>query len=183
MKNSDKIGVLLGLENDVVCREGLDEFFEVTRKPTEYRYDRESGLIYCEKEIEKSDWTYIAKAEVGNIFKIGHTSNLKQRADILRTQKPYSYLNLRMIAYHCRNCEKIALIFSSKGRKLPRPFEKMEEIRLLSDDDLNYLVESFGFKPADPDNLPVDVRRFERMYYDPDNGNHIKTEYFIEESL
>ena len=175
-----EIDALLGLDYDSFEREDISECLDVvnaSHDPCEFRYDPESGMIYEDIDITKSKYTYIAKAEEGDIYKVGHTNNLKERASNFIYDTPYSFLNLKPIAFSPRDCEKLILIFTKAHlRILPKPFEKAKEILILTDEDLEYLLDTFGFVRISGEQYPGEITRTLRMYYDPNDGRFVKEE-------
>ena len=142
-----------------------------------FRYDHATGLIYRDTNISHNKYTYIAKSEYGDIYKIGHTLNLEERVNTLNDDKAYSLLKLEPIAFCIRDYESLILALTgARTKKRPAPFEKKKEIRLLTSDDIEFIIESFGFIRIDG-KVPGLIKRTKRDYFNPDNGKYIRTEY------
>ena len=176
----ESIDVLLSLKHDVFERDPIIEFLDVVEKsqePCKFRYDCSSGMIYEDVDISDRKYTYIAKANKGDIYKIGHTDNLKRRIKSLALDKPYSFLGLKPIAFCPRDCENVILVFTqAKYRPLPKPFDNARELLILSDDDIDFIIETFGFFKIEGDEYPEEMMKIARRFYDPVDGHYINTE-------
>ena len=178
------IDTLISLPKDKIIREMVLETVSDERgfeKPgIKLRYDSASGMLYKETVVKPHKYTYIAKAEKGDIYKIGHTGNLEKRIRTLNSQKPYSLLGLKPIAFCEEDYEWIILCSAQRSsRILPPPFSTAKEILILSDDDLNFLIDSFGFTHINESNYPGVMTRTIRDFYDPNDGHYVKTETII----
>ena len=176
----ESINALLSQSGDTLLKEGIQDVLRVmdTReKECPFRYDHVTGLIYRDTNISYNKYTYIAKSEYGDIYKIGHTLNLRERVKTLNDDKTYSLLKLEPIAFCIRDYESLILAVTGGGmRKRPAPFEKKKEIRLLTSDDIEFIIESFGFIRIDG-NVPGLIKRTKRDYFNPGNGKYIRTEF------
>lgn len=140
-----------------------------------YRYDSNQKVIYSLSEKENATYTYIAKADGLDIYKIGHTTNLSRRMRELSSKKPYSYLRLKAIAYSCYDIEK-ALLLSIKdtSKCLPAPYDKVEELVVLKLNDVLKIIKRGHFISLDdPKRLPGQLTQICRTEYDPDDGHCI----------
>lgn len=170
---------LLSQEKDRLSMDGVDELVAIDNTSScDIRYDRESGLLYREDDISYRKYTYIAKSEYGDIYKIGHTNNLRERMKTLNLDEGYSCLKLKPIAYCVRDFESIILAVTWNGRRiLPGMLEKKKEIRLLSKEDVDRIIDFMGFVRIDNEDCPGFIHKTKRVYFNPDNGSYIKTEY------
>ena len=139
----------------------------------EYRYDSDKNVIYSLTKKENTMYTYIAKADGLDIYKIGHTTDLSRRMRELSSQKPYSYLRLKAIAYSSYDIEK-ALLLSIKDatKRLPAPYDKVKELVVLKLNDVLKIMQRGRFVPLDsPKILPGQLTKVYRTEYDPDDGH------------
>ena len=142
-----------------------------------YRYDDKEKAIYAECTIKNDYYSYIAKSRYQNIYKVGHTKNLTQRAVDLKRNKPYSELELDIIAF----CEKdyefeLLAVANSKNRILPAPLNKMKELMFISDSDAERIIDLCGFTRVQNGKLPKHLKRIQRVYFHPTTGECIKIE-------
>lgn len=139
----------------------------------EYRYDSDKNVIYSLTEKENALYTYIAKADGLDIYKIGHTTDLSRRMRELSSKKPYSYLHLKAIAYSCYDIEKALLLSIKDATKfLPAPYDKVKELVVLKLNDVLKIIKRGLFISLDnPKRLPGQLTLICRTEYDADDGH------------
>jgi len=148
-----------------------------------YRYDMEKHKIYT-SETTCSRFTYIAKASEFDLYKIGHTTDLKRRMKELSSIRPYSLLKLDAFAYTEEDIETfLKAVLPCRSHKLPEPFNKTEELLHLSNEDVAKLLSVFSFKEIrKKEDIPSAIYRTKKTYFDPNNGecNEISISYSIQ---
>lgn len=164
-----------------------DEFEEVVKLSNKFPihdgrchfYYRESGLVYTEYVEKKVAYTYIAKADGLNFYKVGRTKNLLKRMRSLKNDYPYSLLTLTVIAFSPVDCEKILKVFfSCDASTLPKPFNKAEELLLLDDTELLKILDMCSFTRINTnEQMPETITRITKQYYDSMMGNAIYRKY------
>lgn len=145
-----------------------------------YRYDPINNVIYRERVNRGARYTYIAKADGLDIYKVGRTNNLQIRIKRLHHEYPYSTLGLEPIAYCLGDIERDIKMWSScDSRELPEPFKKTCELLFFNEEDINRVIRECGFIRIHGE-LPGNLNVTERTIYNPENGQFIKRQYLAE---
>lgn len=128
-----------------------------------YRYDNSVGMMYQE-ETEKQKFTYIAKTNIPNVYKVGSSYSLERRETELLKQGNYKEYTPTIIAYCPINIESLLLDTIFEPKKVPiKPRPK--ELVYADEGYLNRVIKYFHFFPYDPQNKPVEAEQVNRHYY------------------
>ena len=144
-----------------------------------YKYNEENDEFYVD-DVFLQKYTYIAKADGMDVYKIGATNNLKRRAIELTKRKPYSFLGLSPIAYSTENIEHtLKTVLPCMRRKLPHPFDNAEEILIVGEEDIERIISLYGFQRIkDGGNVPGTILTTKRVSFFPKTGTCKITKFF-----
>jgi hypothetical protein len=106
------------------------------------------------------DFTYIAKDENSNIYKIGKSNNLRARILAIRNSHYFLCLDYKLIAFAPGNIESIVQESIIRAGGLPirdnnHPRTIRQELFRLDEEDVNVIIESFLFQRAESNVFPT----------------------------
>lgn len=171
---------LLLMPKDDIHRELFSDYMatvtETTIKPCPYRYDSKLNLIYKETINYKCRFTYIMRSRIPGLYKIGHTENPSARFKNIQDFWPYSLLELKPLALCNEDVESILKILTGcEKQKRPYPFDKTTELLYISEDDLLFILTTFGFSFVSGEKYPSSLKKICRDYFHPLDGHYIYT--------
>ena len=183
------LDAFLSIPKDTIPRELFLDYKEKNKSKnhqrSSYRYDYELNLLYKERVTTSDKSTYIMKSCVPDLYKVGHSANLSKRFKSIRNTFPYSLLDLKPLAVCGEDVE--SKVIGRSGCWLnarPHPFEKCEELLYVSGDDLQFILDYFGFSLINEgEEYPTTIKKITRDYYDPIDGRHIHTRIVYENQL
>ena len=137
--------------------------FSTSLSDIEYRYDSRVEMIY--KEVKRyQKFTYIAKTNVPDVYKIGSSRSLERRDGELAKYGHYKDLAPTIIAYCPIDIEWLLLSWVSWPKKVSIS-PKIKELVSADKEYLNKIIRRFHFLPYDFQNKPVEAEQVDRYYY------------------